>query len=208
MKVTDKSKIYKIKAELEVHVKGGVSVDAQVKGDIDKESTDKSTETTIAVNWSGGGSIKGPEEPWTIETMTKAAAAFPDLVAMTPQRTYAILTKYTAIESFQRQIERYSILDYENASIYTNMLMDHFMEYKMMWKQLSQAAYELQRGTAKIDHSEATDQLLDLAVIRPLPDRQMGSKLKQILPESKLKSYKHVYSATHNYFHSRGRGWR
>ena len=179
MKVTDKSKIYKIKAELEGSVKGGVQIDAKISGEINKESTDKSTETTIAVNWAGGGSIKAPEEPWTIETMTKAAAAFPDLVAMTPQRTYAILTKYTALESFQRQTRRYSILDYENASIYTNMLMDHFMDYKVMWKQISQATYELQRGTAKIDWAETSDEIADLATITPLPDDQIGNKLEQ-----------------------------
>ena len=110
--MTDKSKVYKLKADLEASIKGPVKVDAKVSGEIDRESTDKSTETTIAVNWAGGGSIKSPEKPWTIETMTEAAAAFPDLVAMTPQRTYAILTKYTALESFQRQIQHYSILDY------------------------------------------------------------------------------------------------
>jgi hypothetical protein len=183
MKVTDKSKIFHIKAELEANINAAVKVDVKAEVNIQKDSTNKSTETTIAVNWAGGGSIKPPEEQWTIEAMTKAAAAFPDLVAMTPQRTYAILTKYTALESFQRQIKNYSILDYENASIYTNMLMEHFMEYKMMWKQLSQATLEIQRGTAKMEPSEESAEIADLANVRPIPNSQLRKKLKQ--PESK-----------------------
>ena len=114
--------------------------------------------------------------------MTKAAAAFPDLVAMTPQRTYAILTKSSAPESFQRQIENYTLLDYENASIYNNMLMEHFMDYKMMWKQISQAEYELEHGTAKAEYAEITDSLSKLAVTELLPDTELGEKLKQKLP--------------------------
>lgn len=209
MKVTDKSKVYKIKADLEVHIgKAGMQVDAKASGDIDKQSTDKSTETTIAVNWSGGtfryvfifcnklittgGSIKEPEEPWTIETMTKAAAAFPEMVAMTPQRTYAILTKYSALESFQRQIERYSLLDYENAVIYTNLLMEHFMEYKMMMKQLSQAVYEMQRGTAKADWGEITDSLSKRARVKPQPDHEINAKLKPSMKQALPGKWRHV----------------
>jgi hypothetical protein len=117
--------------------------------------------------------------------MTKAASAFPEMVAMTPQRTYAILTKYSALESFQRQIERYSLLDYENAMIWTNLLMEHFMEYKMMMKQLSQASFELQRGTAKADWGEITDRLSRRARVTPQPDSEMNAKLKQGMPDEK-----------------------
>lgn len=180
MKVTDKAKIFEIKADLEAKVKtGALDVKAKAHFDMTKDSINKNTETTIAVNWSGGGSIKEPSEAWTIESMTNAAAQFPDLVAMTPQRTYAILTKYTALESFQRQIENYSILDYENASIYTGMLLDHYMEYKLMWKQLAQASFELERGTAKIGFSETTDDMAKLAFVKPLPDTQLNEKLKR-----------------------------
>lgn len=182
MKVTDKSKIFEIKADLEVKAGiGKVNVEGHAHADVTKDSLSKNTETTIAVNWSGGGSIKEPSEPWTMESMTKVAAAFPDLVAMTPQRTYAILTKYTALESFQRQIEDYSILDYENASIYTGMLLDHYMDYKMMWKQLGQATTELERGTAKIEFSEVSADMADLAKVKPLPDAQLDSKLKRLV---------------------------
>jgi hypothetical protein len=71
--------------------------------EMDKQNITRDTETTIAVNWSGGGSIKNPGDDWSIATLKRTAAAFPDLVAITPQRTYAILTKYTALESFHLQ---------------------------------------------------------------------------------------------------------
>lgn len=94
MKVSDKSKIFEIKASLEAQV-SLAAVKGKVSGkfEMEKDSLSKSTETTVAVNWSGGGSIKDPEEAWTITSIQRAAAAFPDLVAICPQRTYAILTK-------------------------------------------------------------------------------------------------------------------
>ncbi|KAF2497632.1 hypothetical protein BU16DRAFT_457309 [Lophium mytilinum] len=181
MKVTDKSKTFEVKASLEATLslsgmKGG---DLKVQFEMVKNNISKNTETTIAVNWSGGGSIKDPEEAWTMESMKKAAAAFPDLVAITPQRTYAILTKYIALESFQRQRANYSQLDYENAGIYTAALLDHYMDYKMMWKQLSQATYELEANRAKIDWAQLDEETSLLARINPLPDDDIGKKLSQ-----------------------------
>jgi hypothetical protein len=38
------------------------------------------------VNWSGGGQIKETDVIWDVTSLTVAAANFPDLVAMTPQR--------------------------------------------------------------------------------------------------------------------------
>ncbi|KAK3367762.1 hypothetical protein B0H63DRAFT_565665 [Podospora didyma] len=50
----------------------------------------KETETTINVYWSGGGSIKDPTKDWTITTLKAAAAAFPERVAVMPQRMYSL----------------------------------------------------------------------------------------------------------------------
>ena len=66
--------------------------------------------TGTAVNWSGGGQIKDSNIIWDVNSLTLAAANFPDLVAMTPQRTYAILTKYTALKSFHEQMGFFSPL--------------------------------------------------------------------------------------------------
>jgi hypothetical protein len=48
----------------------------------------KDTETTISVNWMGGGQIKDPKTTWDIDSVYAAAAAFPSFVAKTPQRTW------------------------------------------------------------------------------------------------------------------------
>lgn len=67
-----------------------------------------------------------------------AAARFPDLVARTPQRTYAILTKYESLRSFQENLpENFTPLQYENANLYTNSLLDSYMEYKSLYRQLA-----------------------------------------------------------------------
>ncbi|KAH7358861.1 hypothetical protein B0T11DRAFT_341079 [Plectosphaerella cucumerina] len=139
MKVSDKSKITEIKAGLEASMTtpAGVSLDVKGHFEMDKQNITRDTETTIAVNWSGGGSIKNPGDDWSIATLKRTAAAFPELVAITPQRTYAILTKYTALESFHLQNRTCRPLDYENAGIHTGALLDNYMDYKVLWKQIS-----------------------------------------------------------------------
>jgi hypothetical protein len=180
MKVTDKSKIYEIKAHLEASL-NMAAVQGQLEIDFEmiKNNASKNTETTIAVNWSGGGSIKDPSEAWTIESMKKAAAAFPDLVAITPQRTYAILTKYTALESFQRQKEKFTLLEYENAKIYTDAMLDHYMDYKMMWKQLALASDELEANRATIEWPQVTEDMYQLAKVELVPTDEFGVTLRQ-----------------------------
>ncbi|KAK0629294.1 hypothetical protein B0T17DRAFT_652973 [Bombardia bombarda] len=171
IKVSDKAKITEIKAGLEANMTTPAGVSIGVKGnfEMDKRNITKDTETTMAVNWSGGGSIKDPSEEWSIATLKRAAAAFPDLVAITPQRTYAILTKYTALESFHQQMKKCRPLDYENAGIYTGALLDHYMDYKVLWKQISQATYELEANHATIEMAQPSQDICDLAEIRVQP---------------------------------------
>ena len=148
--------------------------------DLDKTTLSKETETTVAVNWSGGGSIKNPQDDWSIEALKKAAAAFPDLVAITPQRTYAILTRYTALESFHRQQTDFKPLDYENAGIYTGALLDAYMDYKAMWKQISYSTYELEANRATIDMGEPSEDIASLAKVRDLPLKDAQKDTKRV----------------------------
>lgn len=68
----------------------------------------------------------------------EAAARFPDLVAQSPQRTYAILSKYDTLRSFaDKKPAGVSPLAYENAQLYTSAMMDTYMEYKALYKRLS-----------------------------------------------------------------------
>lgn len=117
VKSQDKSKIMDIKAQLEASFGKGISANIKGSGGDDKENIDTSTETTISVNWTGGkckpihlreleatellgyrksgthdniflgGEIKKKEELWTIESLVKVAAAFPDHIRQTAQRT-------------------------------------------------------------------------------------------------------------------------
>nr|XP_036588070.1 uncharacterized protein CTRU02_02082 [Colletotrichum truncatum]KAF6799211.1 hypothetical protein CTRU02_02082 [Colletotrichum truncatum] len=161
MKVADKSKIADIKAEIDAHITLPSAIKPKVSASSgkDKSNIAKYTETTFAVSWSGGGIIKDRGEEWSIPTVIKTAAAFPDLVAETPQRTYAILTKYSALESYHSQMGHHRPLSYENAGIYTNALLDHYMDYKVLWKQISQAIYELEAGRATIEKARPSEDL-------------------------------------------------
>lgn len=94
---------------------------------------------TDRVSWSGGGDIRDEKtkaDGWTVESMAKAAFAFPDCVRHTPQRTHAILTKYSTLRSYQLLSNKGSPLDYENAGVYTNSLLESYLEYKDLWKMI------------------------------------------------------------------------
>jgi len=177
MKVHDKSKVFEIKAGLEAEM-NTPTISGKIEADfgMEKKNLSRSTETTITVNWSGGGSIKDPTVDWSIESLKKAAAAFPDLVAVTPQRTYAILTKYSALADFQMKKDDFSPLDYESAGIYTSSLLDHYMDYKAMWKQISHATYELKGNRATIEMARPGEETYALATIQPLPLAQVDAK--------------------------------
>ena len=66
---------------------GPSSGEADVALDMSRRELSQSTETTISVSWTGGGALKSHDEIWSIESILKVAAKFPDLVAETPQRT-------------------------------------------------------------------------------------------------------------------------
>ena len=66
---------------------GPLSGEADVALDMIRQELSQSTETTFSVSWSGGGVLKSHDEIWSIESILKVAAKFPDLVAETPQRT-------------------------------------------------------------------------------------------------------------------------
>ncbi|QRV88308.1 hypothetical protein RhiJN_16326 [Ceratobasidium sp. AG-Ba] len=89
-------------------------------------------ETTIAVNWSGGGLIKPDDEEWSLESLFRVAAAFPAQVAACPRRTWAILTPYNNNHTFltwsiPKAVTPY---DFHGVSAYAADLLDRYMAYK------------------------------------------------------------------------------
>lgn len=166
VKVSDKNKTFKVKAALEASL-GTPALSGEVKGSIDleKSNVETSTETTVTVNWSGGGQIKASDVLWDVNSLTLAAANFPDLVSRTPQRTYAILTKYSSLPSFHQKMGSFSPLDYENAGIYTAALLDSYMDYKSIWKQIQLANFELQNQRADMTEAKPVEEVLAMKAI-------------------------------------------
>ncbi|MCJ1394266.1 hypothetical protein MMC18_007144 [Xylographa bjoerkii] len=151
IKVNDKSKIREVKAAAEVDLAiaaaPGLTAGASTSVDKKKTSVWNDTETTISVNWSGGGEIKDPATKWDLATVVNVASRFPHLVETSAQRTSAILTKYTSLRSFvvfntalvakTGPLGGYSIKNYELCQLYTMDLFSAYMAYKSMWTQLS-----------------------------------------------------------------------
>ncbi|KAK6543512.1 hypothetical protein TWF694_000258 [Orbilia ellipsospora] len=160
MKVLNKDKMTKIKAQAKIALTvGAAEIGAEAAVNIAKQNINNHTETTIMVSWSGGGFIKPIDEPWNIESLMDAAARFPDLVARTPQRTYAILTKYDVLRSFVKlKPKAFSKMQYENAQIYTNMLMETYMEYKAVIKNITSLIFDIQNGIRKFPEIKKGDE--------------------------------------------------
>ncbi|KAF5847640.1 hypothetical protein GGP41_000326 [Bipolaris sorokiniana] len=80
---------------------------------------------------------------------------------MTPQHTYAILTKYASLKIFHEVMDSFSPLDYENAGIYTGALLDAYMDYKSIWKHIQITNQEFKPGTTDLVKSEPCRELLE-----------------------------------------------
>ncbi|KAG9125090.1 hypothetical protein FRC07_009004 [Ceratobasidium sp. 392] len=91
----------------------------------------KQTETSIFVNWSGGGQIKSAGEQWTLDSVFRAAAGFPNRVARYPQRCWAILTRYPNNFSFlDSKLKTIAVRNFANVQQYAADLLDDFMGHK------------------------------------------------------------------------------
>ncbi|KAF4446873.1 Mannose-binding lectin [Fusarium austroafricanum] len=153
MKVHNKAKLLDIKAEAKVALTTGpVDITAEANVGIARTNLEMNTETTIQVSWCGGGVIKPMDQPWNIQSIMEAAARFPELVSHCPQRTYAVLTKYDTLRSFVSQRPAsFSPLQYENAQMYTNVLMDAFMTYKSIYKKIGDQSFSIQNKTLEFE---------------------------------------------------------
>lgn len=152
MKILNKAKKTDIQAEAKIALTAGaVQIEAEANVGIARSNIETNTETTIQVSWSGGGHIKPMEQQWDIQSLMAAAARFPDLVAECPQRIYAILTKYDSLRTFvATKPAAYTALQYENAQIYTNTLLDSFVSYKALYKRLGEQIFGVQGKVLEI----------------------------------------------------------
>ena len=148
IKVSDKSKVSAVKAaaEAEIAIAAAPGLSVGAKSSLDKSKSDvwDDTETTISVNWAGGGELKPAEDKWDLATVVDVATRFPSLVQTCAQRTSAILTRYTSLRSFNEvdarnsPEDRFKILDYDLCTLYTQDLFSSFVAYKNIWAELSE----------------------------------------------------------------------
>lgn len=95
-------------------------------------------------------------------SLKEVAMSFADKVAACPQRTSAILTKYTSLRSFYEQSLKGSPLDYENAGVYSSALLDAYMEYKSIWKELQGTISEVEGNRMILAKASETTDLKEL----------------------------------------------
>ncbi|KAF7341631.1 hypothetical protein MSAN_02060600 [Mycena sanguinolenta] len=182
VKLNDSSKATQIKGDLA----GSMAIDGiqvSAKASLDKEDSNNNTdgETTISVSWRGGGDIKDATvTDWTLDTLKRVAMEFPEHVMACPMRTYAILTKYTSLKSFYEQSIKGSPLDYENAGVYSSALLDAYMDYKVLWRDIQQAAWEVDKGQSALTAKNALPEFAELqAESKAYYDKQVAEYQQQ-----------------------------
>ncbi|OQD87272.1 hypothetical protein PENANT_c006G02155 [Penicillium antarcticum] len=132
------------------------SLDINGKFSKESESFFTENETTISVTYTGGGQhLKERDDDWTFETMKAAALRFPYLVAATPMRTHAILTKYSSLRSYYAGSVPTSLPSFEHAGVYTALLQEAYLDYKTVAKNLQVLAYDVSAGTQTLKVSPA-----------------------------------------------------
>ncbi|CAH0027028.1 unnamed protein product [Clonostachys rhizophaga] len=144
----------------------GIEVSGKVEGAKDDNSTLKNAKTNIKVTWSGGGDIRDDNiKEWNLQALKEVAMSFPDAVAACPQRSSAILTKYTSLRSFHEQTRKGSPLDYENAGVYTAALYDAYTDYKMIWGEIQIMIQKLNLQEIQLYIREASPSLKKYAAM-------------------------------------------
>ncbi|GJD00002.1 hypothetical protein ColKHC_08827 [Colletotrichum higginsianum] len=145
-------------------------MDADGESKMDDMSLLEENETTVSVTWTGGGRefkrrmLDIAEDGWTFETIRAAALKFPDLVARTPTRTKAILTKYSALQSFQSALAAGQsfmalIPSYEKAEVYIAILQEAYIDLKIIAKNLQVLSFNVDAGTEELVESPAARRL-------------------------------------------------
>lgn len=94
--------------------------------------------------------VVSAKDDWTFETMKSAALRFPQLVADTPMRTHAILTKYTALRSYHQIYANLQLPAFEVAAVYATILQEAYLDYKTVAGSLQVLGFEVSAGKMKL----------------------------------------------------------
>lgn len=98
-----------------------------------------------------------------METLKAVAISFADKVAVCPQKTSAILTRYSSLRSFYEKSLHGSPLDYENAGVYSSSLLDAYMDYKAAWKELQAMSWQVNNGLVTLRQGTSPPELEGIA---------------------------------------------
>ena len=82
--------------------------------------------------------------------MKNAALRFPKLVAQTPMRTHAILTKYTSLRSYHNRYPTLQPPAFEVAAVYAMILQEAYLDYKTVAGSLQVLGFEVSAGKMKL----------------------------------------------------------
>ncbi|KAF5700490.1 hypothetical protein FMUND_14316 [Fusarium mundagurra] len=139
----------------------------------------RENETTISVSYTGGGQeLKTPEEDWTFDTMKSAALRFPSLVAETPMRTHAILTKYISLRSYHTRFGGMSPPNFEVAAVYCMLLQEAYLDYKTVAKDLQVLAFDV--SSCKVSLITSSEYRQKVEEAKKEKARQAAEKRKKV----------------------------
>lgn len=68
----------------------------------------------------------------------------------------AIVTKYSALRSFQTRSVNGTPLDYENAGVYTSMLLEAYLEYKSIWKEIQLMSWDAEHNLVTLTKASSS----------------------------------------------------
>ncbi|KAJ7268391.1 hypothetical protein C8J57DRAFT_1509577 [Mycena rebaudengoi] len=203
IKLNDSSKTNQIKGSLKVDM--NVYRLAKVSGEaaIDKQETQ------------GGGDIKDATvTDWTLETLKRVAMEFPEHVMACPMRTQFFLS----LNHLQRilipsqrnpdqvhELEEFSTsraskglhwANYENAGVYSSALLDAYMDYKVMWRNIQQAAWEVENGQSALTVKDAPpDQYQQKTTTDPATDPNATQAAPQQAPAPVVPAQQALFDA-------------
>jgi hypothetical protein len=140
----DKEKVNELRAYASAQLTP-MAFPVAVKADADfnrkKTEAFSQAETSIRIQWRGGGEIKNHDFQWGMDSLVQIANAFPSFVAITPAKIRAVLTPYSALKSFQDRQHDLSdgplALSYDHCALYVSTLYDDFISFSEMCDEIN-----------------------------------------------------------------------
>jgi hypothetical protein len=124
-------------------VKEALEREASSASDQPVSRVDEDIETNTWVYWTGGGKVMEVGQRWTLRQIHTAASEFPTSCTRYPATYAAIVSPYQRLPSFLPHARKYEIISYVNASLQVDNLLDDYMHYAHLLKNLHLMSFEL-----------------------------------------------------------------